>query len=156
MGKRAACAGAFLLTLLAGGPLSAGCAEDIVEIRTANGAETFSVEIADTPSERARGLMFREEMPADHGMLFIFDDVAQRAFWMRNTPLPLDIIYINRRGAICSIAANTTPFDETAIPSGCAAGHVLEVNAGLAASLGLKVGAPVRHPSIKDAMWRCE
>ena len=75
---------------------------------------------------------------------------------MKNTPLPLDIIYINERGIVCSIAADTTPYSEEALPSGCAAQTVLELNAGEAQAAGIRVGAPVRHPAVARPAWKCE
>ncbi|MFV0474840.1 MAG: DUF192 domain-containing protein [Pikeienuella sp.] len=120
------------------------------------GVSAFVIEIADTPEERARGLMYREEMARDAGMLFIYDAAERMAFWMKNTPLSLDIIFFNRRGVICSIAEATTPFSTDEIPSGCAAQVVLELNAGEAAARGLKRGAPARHPAILDPVWPCE
>ena len=109
----------------------------------------FLVEVAATDIERARGLMFREEMAADHGMLFIFEGEGERFFWMKNTPLPLDIIYIDNTGQIVSIAADTTPFSEAVIPSGKPARFVLEVNAGIAEKLAIKVGDRISSPSMK-------
>lgn len=100
--------------------------------------------------------MFREEMPLNRGMVFVYRERAQLSFWMKNTPLPLDIIYMNHRGVICSIAAGTTPFSTDPIPSRCAAQTVLEVNAGQAKAQGVVVGAPARHPAVKDPVWPCE
>lgn len=108
----------------------------------------FSVEIARDHEERSRGLMHRTDLPADRAMLFIFDDVGPRAFWMHNTPLPLDILYADGEGMIVSIAADTTPFSRTAIPSGAPARHVLEVHAGTAARLGIVIGDRLDHPAI--------
>ncbi|MGS4883766.1 DUF192 domain-containing protein [Roseibium sp. MB-4] len=103
----------------------------------------FTVEVASTDTQRAKGLMFREEMAAEHGMLFIFDGEFERHFWMKNTPLPLDIIFISSQGTIVSIAADTTPYSEKVIPSGAPAKFVLELNAGTAAKLGIKPGDEV-------------
>ncbi|GAB5376785.1 MAG: hypothetical protein AcusKO_32470 [Acuticoccus sp.] len=116
---------------------------------TQSGAHQFSIEIADDPIERARGLMFREEMARDHGMLFDFGDEAHRDFWMKNTPLPLDIIYIGANGTVVSIAANTTPFSTASIPSGGPARFVLEVNGGVAAEIGLKPGDLLLHRRVE-------
>jgi len=108
----------------------------------------FQVEIAATDSQRSMGLMFREEMAADHGMLFLFDTEGDRYFWMKNTPLPLDIIYIGANGEIVSIAPDTTPFSLSTIPSGGPAQFVLEINAGLSKKLGIKPGDRVVSPSM--------
>lgn len=157
MGKRRnGAVGGLISAVLSGAIASAACAPDRIDIRTVDGLRSYQIEIADTTEERAQGLMFREEMAQDHGMLFVYPSAREVAFWMKNTPLPLDIIYINQRGVICSIAANTPPFSETAIPSNCAAQTVLEVNAGEAAASGLRIGAPVRHPAVANPVWTCE
>jgi uncharacterized membrane protein (UPF0127 family) len=106
----------------------------------------FKVEIADDEAEREHGLMNRPAMPRGHGMLFEFPDEQDRSFWMHNTYIPLDIIYIDRSGRIVSIQANATPFSETPLPSFGAATGVLELNGGLAAELGIEAGDVVKHP----------
>ncbi|MEP3665528.1 MAG: DUF192 domain-containing protein, partial [Roseibium sp.] len=88
------------------------------------------------------------EMGPDTGMLFVFQSEDQRYFWMKNTPLPLDIIFIGADGAIVSIAAGTTPFSTDTIPSGKPARFVLELNAGRAAELGIKAGDTASSPSM--------
>lgn len=135
---------------------AAPCAPDRIEVRAGDGVAEFSVEIADTAATRAKGLMFREEMAPDAGMFFVYDEASRIAFWMKNTPLPLDIIFFNRHGVICSIKEAATPYSTDLIPSGCAAQTVLELNAGVAAARGLKRGAPARHPAIMDPVWACE
>lgn len=117
-------------------------------IRSGEKEHRFVAEIAETVRERSLGLMFREEMAADRGMLFIFDGEGERYFWMKNTPLPLDIIYIGSSGTIVSIAADTVPYSEKSIPSGAPAQFVLELNAGTAAKLGISVGDTVSSPSM--------
>lgn len=119
-----------------------------LEVTSRAGAHPFIVEVAETGGQRARGLMFREEMPLDRGMLFIFDGEGERYFWMKNTPLPLDILYIDSSGAIVSIARDTTPFSEKVIPSNGAAQYVLELNAGTAERLEIAVGDRVTSPSM--------
>ena len=113
---------------------------------TGTGEHEFMVEIADDEAERQRGLMFREPLEDDRGMLFQFPDVAERGFWMHNTPSPLDIIYIGQDGRIVSIAANATPFSDQSIPSNGAASGVLEIRGGRAAEIGAKAGDVVQHP----------
>ncbi len=85
-------------------------------------------------------------MAADRGMLFEFDRDAPTAFWMKNTYIPLDIIFIARSGMVTRIAANAEPLNERVIPSGGPCAAVLELNGGTAAAIGLKVGDKVRHP----------
>ncbi|POF29280.1 DUF192 domain-containing protein [Roseibium marinum] len=117
-------------------------------VRSGDREHRFEVEVAENDRERARGLMFRQEMAAGHGMLFIFEGEGDRYFWMKNTPLPLDIIYISAAGRIVSIAADTTPFSEAAIPSGKPARYVLELNAGTSARLEINTGDVVSSPSM--------
>lgn len=116
---------------------------------TATGIHDFTVEIADDPVERAEGLMFRENMARDHGMLFDFADEDFRSFWMKNTPLPLDIIFIKADGTVDSIAHNTTPFSTEGIPSYGPVRFVFEVNAGVADEIGLKPGDRLLHRRIE-------
>lgn len=116
-----------------------------LSIRTAKGKLDFRVEIADSEAERQHGLMYRTALPPMYGMLFIFEDVAPRSFWMHNTYIPLDIIYIGADGRIVSIAANAKPFDDSPLPSDGGANGVLELYAGEAAKLGIAVGDKVEH-----------
>ncbi len=104
---------------------------------------SFTVEIADAPAERAQGLMGRQSMPEDHGMLFAYPAPRPVAFWMQNTPLPLDMLFIDETGRVVSLHENAIPFDETPIPSGLPVRYVLEINGGLAAKLGLRPGLVV-------------
>jgi len=116
-----------------------------LSIDTAKGAVAFQVEIADDDAERERGLMYRTSLAPDRGMLFHFPEAAPRAFWMKNTYIPLDIIYIGADGRIVSIAAQTEPFNETPVPSAGPALGVLEIYGGRAAELGIAVGDQVNH-----------
>ena len=136
----AACAGAGTPKDEQGNPLEA------LTITTASGEHRFMVEIADDDAERERGLMFRDPLADDRGMLFQFPDVAERGFWMRNTPSPLDIIYIDPRGRIVSIAKNAAPQSDTVLPSNGPASGVLELRAGRADEIGARAGDKVRHP----------
>ncbi len=104
----------------------------------------FSVEIADTREKQAMGLMFRDSMPADQGMLFIFPDESPRSFWMKNTRIPLDIMYFDKDLYLVSLSADTPPCRVSrcpAYPSIAPAMYVLELNAGTAAELGIGLGA---------------
>ena len=102
-------------------------------------AHRFRVEVARTAEEQAKGLMFRTEMGADEGMLFPYDQPRMLSFWMRNTVIPLDIIYVGTDGRILNIA-NAVPYDETPLPSAGVAAAVLELNGGRAAQLGIVPG----------------
>lgn len=104
------------------------------------------VEIANTSEKRNWGLMYRQELPELHGMLFIFPREEPLSFWMKNTPLPLDIIFINTAYEIVSIAHNTTPFSEKPLPSGRPAQFVLEVNGGFCQRHGIAAGDRVELP----------
>jgi uncharacterized protein len=119
---------------------------EALQIVTATGTHNFQVEIARDDASRARGLMDRRFMPADHGMLFEFEREEPEAFWMKDTYIPLDMIFISRVGVVTNIAANAEPLSERAIPSGPPCMAVLELNGGAAARIGLKVGDKVRHP----------
>ena len=107
------------------------------------GGSTFSVEIADTQEEQALGLMFRDSMPPDEGMLFIFPNEAPRSFWMKNTRIPLDIMYFDKELKMVSISADTPPCRISHCPNYPSTGpamYVLELNAGKASELGVGPG----------------
>ena len=107
------------------------------------GGKHFSVEIADTREKQALGLMFRDSMPADQGMLFIFPNEAPRGFWMKNTRIPLDIMYFDKNLKLVSISADTPPCRVSRCPSYPSikpAKYVLELNAGIASELGVGLG----------------
>src|SRR5690606_16103581 len=98
-------------------------------------------------SERAKGLMFRETMADDHGMLFIFDETRPVSFWMKNTPMPLDLVFIGEDGRIRAIRPGE-PFSEAAISPGAPVRFVLELKRGTAAKAGMRQGDVLRHPAI--------
>lgn len=149
---------AALALLVSAGPVFADCQEDQVEFRGPDGSTTFSVEVADTAETRARGLMFRTNISDDHGMLFVYPRQRPVAFWMKNTFIPLDMIFVDDTGTVKSVHANAIPHDTTAIPSGAPVQYVVEVNAGIAAAAGITPGAEMRHPVIDPAraVWQCE
>ena len=101
---------------------------------------SFRVEIAKTEAEQGKGLMFRTAMGADEGMIFPMDPPRDASFWMRNTVIPLDIIFIGTDHRILNIAANAVPYNETPLPSTGAVSGVLELNGGQAAALGIAPG----------------
>ena len=107
------------------------------------GGKTFSVEIADTSEKQALGLMFRDSMPADAGMIFIFPNEAPRSFWMKNCRIPLDIMYFDKDMKMVSVSANTPPCRVERCPSYPSSGpamFVLELNGGVASELGVGPG----------------
>jgi uncharacterized protein len=117
---------------------------------TAEGERPFTIEIADDPGERSRGLMFRQEMDKNHGMLFVFEESQPVGFWMKNTPLPLDLLFIGEDGKVRAIE-NGEPFSEAPIAPGEPVQFVLELNAGTAAAAGIEEGDLIRHPAISQA-----
>ncbi len=117
-----------------------------LEIVTKNGVHVFSVELAANDEERQKGLMFRKELPEGQGMLFDFKNDQPISMWMRNTYIPLDMLFINSDGTIRRIAENTTPLSERTIPSGGPVRGVLEVIGGTAKKLGIAPGDRVAHP----------
>jgi len=119
-----------------------------LDIETAQGAQHFTVEVVTTPEAQAQGLMFRKSLAPDAGMLFAFGSNEPRSFWMKNTILPLDMIFIRSTGEIVAIAQNTVPYSLKPISPREPASAVLEVNAGTVARLGIKIGDHVRHPAI--------
>jgi uncharacterized membrane protein (UPF0127 family) len=141
-------ASATLLGLLAvllpsGAPLAADL--DTVEIVTKTGVHVFRVELAATDEERARGLMFRRELPPGQGMLFDFKNDGPVSMWMENTYVSLDMIFIRADGRIARIAENTEPLSRRVISSGGPVRAVLEVVAGTAKKLGIAPGDRVAH-----------
>ena len=117
-------------------------------IETQSGTERFIVEIADEQAEREVGLMFRDEMAQNQGMLFDFGTDRMVTMWMRNTPLSLDMVFIDRSGTIVRVAERTTPFSPAIISSGQPVRYVLELNAGVASTKGIRTGDTAKHPLI--------
>ncbi|MDF2232152.1 DUF192 domain-containing protein [Albimonas sp. CAU 1670] len=139
------------------GPALAACREGVVDLKSDGAQARFTVEIADDPEERARGLMHREEMAAGHGMLFLFDEPRPVAFWMKNTPLPLDMIFLDETGVVLNVIANAEPFTEDPRPSEGDTRAVLEINGGLAERYGIAKGTLARHPAFgTQAAWPCD
>lgn len=126
--------------------------QTVLTIETAQGPRVFNIEIARFPEEQKQGLMNRKSLPADSGMLFLFADEVQRAFWMKNTLIPLDMLFIAKDGEIHHIHHNAKPLDETRITSERPAMAVLEINGGLSESLGITQGDKVIHPAFKNQL----
>ncbi|MCV2868593.1 DUF192 domain-containing protein [Defluviimonas sp. WL0002] len=141
----------------AGAPAFAVCSDDVAELRWDGGKARFRVELAKTPEERSKGLMHRESMSSGAGMLFIFDGPRGVSFWMKNTLIPLDMIFIEPDGRVAKVHEGAVPLDETLIPGGDNIEYVLEINGGLARRLGIAEGAELRHPSLDQdhALWSC-
>jgi uncharacterized protein len=124
---------------------------ETITIDTDHGSQKFQVEIADTDASRERGLMFRKTMEPDHGMLFVFPIDEGVAFWMKNTILPLDMVFIRDDGTISSVAPNATPFSTQEIASVEMVRAVLELNAGRAAALGIVPGGVIHAQAFHNA-----
>jgi uncharacterized membrane protein (UPF0127 family) len=121
-----------------------------LEIASRTGVHVFSVEIADTDAERAKGLMFRKKLPEGQGMLFDFGREQTVAMWMENTFVPLDMLFIRGDGSILRIAKNTVPLSTRIIPSGGPVRAVLEVIAGTARKDGIEPGDHVAFPIFRE------
>mgnify|MGYP003438999675 FL=1 len=136
----------------------AACAPSRLDLRLGEGRESFAVEVADDPAERSQGLMFRTELPAASGMLFVYDSPRPVSFWMKNTLIPLDMVFADATGTVTRVHEGAVPGDLNPIDGGPGVQFVLEINAGLAAKLGLAPGAQLRHPAIaaQTAAWPCD
>lgn len=146
-----------LLLLLPAGAAQAACSLDRLDLRGAWGQASFRVEIADDAAERSQGLMHRDHLDRTQGMLFVYETPQQVAFWMRNTLIPLDMLFIGPDGVVTGVHANAKPLDETPIPGGDGVLGVLEINGGMAATLGIGPGTQIRHPAFGDAAaWPCD
>jgi uncharacterized membrane protein (UPF0127 family) len=116
-------------------------------VDTAAGERSFSIEIADDAGERSRGLMFRETMDDGHGMLFVFEEQRPVGFWMKNTPMPLDLVFISEDGTVKAVLKGE-PYSEAVISPGAPVRFVLELKAGVAAQNRIDDGDKVRHRAI--------
>jgi hypothetical protein len=136
---------AFALLFLAPAMAAEGAKEPL-KIETAAGAHAFTVEMATTSDQQAIGLMHRRQMAADAGMLFVYPAGSRIAMWMKNTLIPLDMLFIGPDGRIKHLVERTVPMSTELIGSNGPVRAVLELNAGTASRLGIKVGDRVRHP----------
>ena len=151
MSSRAAIFAALLLfvhlAVAIGGAaaLRAEMRKDILKLITASGEHSFSVEVAETAEQKARGLMFRRSLADDAGMIFPYDPPQEATMWMRNTYISLDMVFIRKDGIVHRIEAGTEPFSEAVIASNGDVAAVLELKAGIAAKVQLKAGDKVVH-----------
>jgi uncharacterized protein len=116
-------------------------------VETKAGKQSYTVEVADSEAERERGLMFRETMDDGHGMLFVFEATQPVGFWMRNTPLSLDLVFIGQDGVVKDIGRGE-PMSEAVVGPPDPVRFVLELKAGIAEKAGIEIGDRVRHPAI--------
>lgn len=152
---------AVAMALAAGAPSRAAvaCDDTHVDLRGGWGQARFGVVVADSDASRAQGLMFVESLPRWAGMLFAFDGPAPRRFWMKNTLIALDLLFVTPEGRVAHVHHNAIPLDLTPIGSV----HddiqfVLEINAGMAQALGIGPGSEMRHPRVirEVALWPCD
>ena len=119
-----------------------------VVVTSATGEHLFRAEVADTAAERARGLMYREHLDRDAGMLFIFEPPRRVGFWMKNTYISLDMIFADASGTIVAIAERTEPETTASHGPDMAVAYVLEINGGLGERLGIRVGDELKSPAV--------
>ncbi len=143
------------LFICLGAETAVACTLETVRLRGDWGQARFTVEIADDPDEQARGLMFRETLPRSSGMLFVFPRPRRAAFWMRNTLIELDMLFIAPNGTVQHIHHRAQPLDETSIDGGGGVLAVLEINGGLAKQLGIEVGSEIQHLLLPNSVWPC-
>lgn len=136
---------ALILLIL---PVAACSQEGQVVLITEDGQHKFNVELVDTPKTRAQGLMFRQNLGDNEGMLFDFKEQRPVAFWMRNTFIPLDMIFVRADGIIANIHVNALPQDPTSIPSDGPVQFVLEIPGGRSVEIGLAAGDEMQHPRV--------
>lgn len=161
MGPRPAAAIlAAVLALTAPALAAETCRDDRVELRGTWGRAAFAVEVADTEATRSLGLMHRPSMPRFSGMLFVFEPPpGPVSFWMENTLIPLDMLFIDQTGRVGHVHHQARPLDRTPIPGGSNdVLYVLEINGGMARRMGIGPGTEMRHPRIDPALavWPCD
>jgi uncharacterized protein len=158
MRAHAALSAAVAVLLPATAWAEAACTPSRLDLKLAERRESFAVEVADDPAERSQGLMFRTELPAASGMLFVYDSPRPVSFWMKNTLIPLDMVFADATGTVTRVHEGAVPGDLSPIEGGPGVQFVLEINAGLAAKLGLGPGTQMRHPAIPadTAAWPCD
>ena len=150
---RAALSGVFVLCAQIA---TAQCAADKVTVSGDWGQASFQVDVADDAQERAQGLMFVAEMATLSGMLFVYERPQSVSFWMKNTLIPLDMLFVAPDGEVLKIHENAVPGDLTPIPGGDGVQMVLEINGGLSSRLGIAAGDVLQHPSFgPEAILPC-
>lgn len=155
MGK---CFAAYVTGLaLLSGSAFADCAPGSVELRWSGKSARFSVNVADTEALREKGLMDRAHMAASSGMLFVYSAPQHAYYWMKNTLIPLDMVFVDASGLVTLVHSNAIPGDLTPIDGGEGVAYVLEVNGGLAVRMGIAPGAEMRAAVMDQtqAKWTC-
>ncbi len=148
---------AALFGVVAGAASAEMCRDDVAMLRSDAGTARFRVEVADDKAERAQGLMNRETLSMSAGMLFIYPEPQRVGFWMKNTLIPLDMIFLDETGTVKKVHHEAQPLDETPIMGGSGILAVLEINGGLSRKIGISEGWMMRHPAIDQskAAWTC-
>ena len=148
---------ALFLSVFGAQVAAAACSDTAVEVRNGDAVVRFNVEIADTDAERALGLMNRKKLAASAGMLFVYDTPRRASFWMKNTLIPLDMIFVDSEGRVTQVHSQAKPLDQTPIDGGEGIRFVLEINGGLAKRLGIEAGSEMRNQVIDQAtaVWAC-
>jgi uncharacterized membrane protein (UPF0127 family) len=141
----------LVLVLFLGSTASACASEPRVVLHTAKGDVPVTVEIAATPAQQSLGLMYRKQLGENAGMLFVFDTTVEHPFWMKNTVLPLDMIYLGDDRKIVGIVKDAVPFTTTSRTVGVPSRYVLEVNAGFSAKHDLKTGDQATFENVAAA-----
>jgi uncharacterized protein len=148
--RLAAVARSLVIAALALAVTACSAGEGRAVLHTATGDYPFSIEIADDGAERAKGLMFRQTLAPDAGMLFDYFEEQDVSFWMRNTLIPLDMVFIAANGVVKSIHVNARPLDPTSIPSQGPVRFVLEIPGGRSVEIGLKPGDTFEHTRVEQ------
>lgn len=156
-GKIVRVTAAALLACLASAAAAEECREDVAMLRSDAGTARFRIEVADNKEERAQGLMNRETLSMSAGMLFVYPEPQPVGFWMKNTLIPLDMIFMDETGTVKKVHHGAKPLDETPILGGTDILAVLEINGGLARKIGISEGWALRHAAIDQARaaWPC-
>jgi len=141
-------AGLGIAALIAFAPLAACSDEGKLTLRTGSGDHPFNIEVVDTPESRAKGLMFVQDLADDAGMLFDFKEERPVSFWMQNTYIPLDMVFVGADGMVKTVHANARPMDTTSISSQVPVQYVLEIPGGVAATIGLQAGDTMIHDRV--------
>lgn len=146
-----------VLLVVAGMAGAQECRDDTLFLRDDGLDLRFQIELAQTPETRSRGLMFRETLPRQAGMLFVYEHPQRAAFWMKNTLIPLDMIFTDRAGRVTRVHSRAIPGDLSPIDGGDAVYAVLEINGGLAERYGIQPGTVLRHEVFSGgpAAWPC-
>ena len=136
--------------------LAQTCQADRVDLRGEWGSASFKVDVADNSKKRARGLMHVDYLPKRSGMLFVYEIPQHVSFWMKNTLIPLDMLFFDSQGILVNLHKNVRPYDTAPKESDAEIKFVLEINGGIAGAYGIEKGTIMRHPSIgTSAFWLC-